>query len=151
MYHTQAACRAYQQAPRAVPKLVAVVMLYDEVIRQLGIAADCFGQCDYEGHYNAMQKAVRILKGLNAMLDFEQGGQVAERLRSFYVSVTGQVIRATARRDAATLCAHIQRQVVEMRNAWKEVARQQEETLHVEADNKAGRPGSGTSVVMTSL
>ncbi len=140
-YSSKTACSAYRQAPRSVPKLVAVAMLYDEVIKLLGEGSNTFETGEFETHYETMQKAVKIIHALNAMLDFDQGKNVAVSLRRYYVSISAQIIRATARRDAPELCLQIQKQLAVMRDSWREVAKKQNEIAFQEGTvQSAGGP-----------
>ena len=140
-YSSKSVCSAYRQSPRAVPKLVAVAMLYDEVIKLLGEGCSTFEAGEFETHYDIMQKAVKIINALNAMLDFDNGKDVAVSLRRYYVSISAQIIRATARRDAPELCSQIQKQLAVMRDSWREVAKKENEIAFQEGTaQSAGGP-----------
>ena len=140
-YSSKSVCSAYRQTPRSVPKTLAIAMLYDEVIKLLGEGSNAFETGDFEAHYEIMQKAVKIIHALNAMLDFDQGKEVAVSLRRYYVSISAQIIRATARRDAPELCLQIQKQLAVMRDSWREISKQENDKAFQEGTvQSAGGP-----------
>ncbi|WP_419904582.1 flagellar protein FliS [Kiloniella sp.] len=140
-YSSQSVCSAYRQAPRSVPKTLAIAMLYDEVIKLLGEGSTAFESGEFEVHYDTMQKAVKIIHALDAMLDFEQGKEVAVSLRRYYLSISAQIIRATARRDAPELCIQIQKQLAVMRDSWREISKNENDKAFQEGTvQSAGGP-----------
>lgn len=78
-----------------------VDLLYEECVRALRSAAHAaeFGKTQVKSE--RLQRATAILFGLEANLDFERGGEIAQSLASFYVGLRQQVIAASLGDDPA--------------------------------------------------
>ena len=77
-----------------------VVMLYDGAIKFLKRAiADVEAQ-DWAGKGRNLSKAQDIIYELNAVLDMEAGGEVAENLRSLYSYIWKRISEANLKKDA---------------------------------------------------
>ncbi len=61
-----------------------VVMLYDGTRRFLRQAATAMRAGEVERAHNALRSAEQIVAHLDVVLDYEQGGELAEQLHSIY-------------------------------------------------------------------
>ncbi|NLK40818.1 MAG: flagellar export chaperone FliS [Planctomycetes bacterium] len=76
-----------------------IVMLYDGAIRFLRQAIADIERCDYAAKGTHISKAQDILFELNTVLDMEQGGQIAQNLRSLYNFMHTHLAKANLRKD----------------------------------------------------
>ena len=77
-----------------------IVMLYDGAIKFLRLAAASIESNDIPAKAEQVDRALDILGYLQAILDFERGGDVAANLDALYTVVTMNIVRASARLDA---------------------------------------------------
>jgi len=122
MTHPGYSISAYKAAMRTVPPLNAVVMLYDEILRRIALAAAAARGKDYETQFAEVMRAAKIINGLNACLDMEQGGKVAQSLRDMYKSVAQALLSSVGRANAPESLEKIAEAVTLTRNAWAEIA-----------------------------
>ncbi len=61
-----------------------IVMLYDGAIKFLRQAQQCIASNDIPGRNRSINKARDIIFELNTSLNMEQGGRIAQNLRSLY-------------------------------------------------------------------
>lgn len=78
---------AYHKAAHTVSKTKQVVMLYDGIIRNVQQAKAANEQGQIEERFNKLVRAAEIIMGLQACLDFDQGGEAAKVLFDFYSSI----------------------------------------------------------------
>ncbi len=109
--------QAYSQAFHTVGKTRQVVMLYDGIIRFLRQAKEAIEQRRIEDRFNLLVKASDVVLGLQACLDFEQGGHVARILYDFYSSVDSRILTIQRTNDLG-LCDELIQELKEMREAW---------------------------------
>ena len=76
-----------------------VVMLYDGAIRFLKQAIIALEQNDYAAKGVHLTKAMDIIFELNTILDMEQGGQIAQNLRSLYNFMHRHLSEANLKKD----------------------------------------------------
>jgi len=122
MIHSQRASAAYRTATMTVPPLHAVVMLYDAVlvrVRNAGAAAE---RGDWERQSEEIMRAVDLLRGLLAALDFDRGGDIAVRLHQTYQANILALRRSAGQAEALTMCMRIEDGLRQLRNAWAEIA-----------------------------
>lgn len=120
---TLRAAQAYHRvALQTAPTLNAIVMLYDGVLRNVREAAEAAVDGRIEDRCRCIDRAVAILDGLNAALDFKRAERLASILRSFYTSMIFQLLRAGQKPDAHARLARIADQVRRVRNAWATIA-----------------------------
>ncbi|CCG42658.1 flagellar export chaperone FliS [Magnetospirillum molischianum] len=122
MIHSQQASAAYRAATMTVPPLHAVVMLYDGVLVRVRNAAAAAERGDWDRQSDEISRAVDLLRGLLAALDFERGGDVAMRLRQTYQANIRALLRSTREAQAVAMCAKIEDGLRQLRNAWAEIA-----------------------------
>ncbi len=62
-----------------------ILFIYQELIKILNLAKHYFKENNIEKRVNSINKAIEIISTLMSILNFEQGGQIALRLRSLYL------------------------------------------------------------------
>lgn len=114
--------QAYTQAAvmTASPERL-VVMLYDGAIRFLHQAAAAIRVNDPVRAHDRLRRAEAIIDELNFTLDLEQGGEVAQRLRSIYLFCRRRLIECNLKRDADGV-AQVAKLLGELRESWEKVA-----------------------------
>jgi flagellar secretion chaperone FliS len=104
-----------------------IVMLYDEAIKQLDIAARCIGDDskprpeDIERINAALGKAQDVVTELMASLDFDAGGDIAQNLFALYVWFGREILEANIRKEADRVKS-VRKMLAELREAWAEAA-----------------------------
>src|ERR1700759_1099732 len=83
--------QAYAAATQTVAKTKQIVLLYDGTIRLVQQAKEAIADKRVEDRYHILTKANDIVIGLQSCLDFEQGGEVAKVLFSFYSTVAARI------------------------------------------------------------
>jgi flagellar secretion chaperone FliS len=117
------AVRAYGKVANAeTDPLRQVVMLYDGAIKFLRLAAADIESGDLVAKGEHTNRALDIISYLQSILDFERGGEVAPILNVLYLSVSGEILRASAKLDSAQMhrAADL---LVPVRDAWESNAR----------------------------
>ena len=97
-----------------------VVMLYDKVILLLKEALESMDRDDVVGKVNAIARADKIIRVLNASLDMENGGEVAKALRQFYDYLLDMLIIANGRNDRTLIETAIE-MLETVKSAWEEI------------------------------
>ncbi|MBY0406253.1 MAG: flagellar export chaperone FliS [Rickettsiales bacterium] len=112
--------QAYAAATQTVARTKQIVMLYDGIIRFMQHAREAIEQNRIEDRYNMLTKASDVIMGLQACLDFENGGQVAKVLYQFYSSIDSQIY-AIHRNNSIDACNTIIADMKKMRDVWQEI------------------------------
>jgi flagellar protein FliS len=119
--------QAYRRgAVMAATPTQLVVMLYDGARRFLRQAAVAMQAHEIERAHNALRRAELIIANLDGTLDFEQGGEVAERLHSIYLFCLHHLNGARMTQDASRL-EEVSTLLGELREAWDQLASPQAE------------------------
>ena len=118
---SQSVVKAYSQASHTVPKTQQIVMLYDGALRFMMQAREAMERGDIETRYNKLVRVGDIIMGLQASLDFEAGGNVAQVLYDFY-SVIDMRILALHQQSNVQECDSIIQDLRDMRMAWASIA-----------------------------
>ena len=79
------------------------LMLFDGAIKFCRQARHCLGQTDYEGMYNALVRAQRIMLELSTSLDHAADPQLCQRLAALYDYIYRRLVDANIERDAAAI------------------------------------------------
>ncbi|MGC8669521.1 MAG: flagellar export chaperone FliS [Chthonomonadales bacterium] len=98
-----------------------IVMLYDGALRFATFAKERMASGDLEARHTYLMKAQRIVTELLAILDMENGGAVAQNLRSLYAYILKQLVEANLYDDAARIDEALG-MLRELREAWAQVA-----------------------------
>lgn len=112
--------QAYTAATQTVAKTQQIIMLYDGVIRLIQQSKDAIGENRIEDRYHLVMKASNIIHGLQGCLDFENGGEIANVLYSFYSSIDSQLF-SIHRTNSAQTCDEVIASLKQMRDAWSAV------------------------------
>ena len=123
MTENRSATTAYNAASQTVSSLRAVVMLYDGMIKAIYEAKSAIEVGRIEDRFNATQKASKILLGLQANLDFTNGGQMAVMLDQFYHTIFRDLQQINMK-NSETLCESVVTALKEVRQSWNELAEQ---------------------------
>jgi flagellar secretion chaperone FliS len=97
-----------------------IVMLYEEAIRQLEMAADLIskgGKSRYDEVNKGITKAQAILSELMSSLDMKAGGEIASNLMNLYLYFNQTLLEANITKDRDKLL-QIARFMDELRGAW---------------------------------
>ncbi|KPK86772.1 MAG: hypothetical protein AMJ81_00480 [Phycisphaerae bacterium SM23_33] len=76
-----------------------IVMLYEGAIKFLYRTIEAMETGNHEAKAKDLERAVAIVDELNANLDMEAGGEVAQNLRRLYNFMTTHLTQATMRND----------------------------------------------------
>lgn len=99
-----------------------ILMLFDGAIFSLASASNHMRTSNVAEKGLAISKAIDIItNGLQASLDFEAGGELAERLGALYEYMTNRLLHANLKNDAAAL-KEVSGLLSELRGAWEEIA-----------------------------
>ena len=123
-----------------------VVALYDGIIRFLSMAADAADRGDVTGRRAAAKRALDIIIHLQARLRMDVGGKPAQALSEFYASIFAQILQASQSASRPKF-EHAMECVRNVRDAWKQVARETEAEMATETreswqapQTRAGNP-----------
>src|ERR1700756_4601763 len=97
-----------------------VILMYEQAMEDLRRALAAHTAGDIEGRTREINHAVLVIGHLQATLDRDQGGQVAENLAHFYDQLRAGLMEAQCRQSAAAL----EQQIAHLRlvhEAWCEV------------------------------
>lgn len=98
-----------------------VAMLYEDLLRELRLAAIAVERRDYAARSARSTKALAILFALESGLDFEKGGEVAATLSRFYRGARETISRASVDQDPA-LFRSVASNVEEIAASWRAIA-----------------------------
>lgn len=95
-----------------------ILMLFEGAILQVGTAAIALENQDVPGKGAAISKAIEIiLNGLKVSLDYDAGGELAQRLGALYDYMTQRLLYANLHnsRPAMDEVSHL---LTDLRDAW---------------------------------
>lgn len=113
---------AYRQANAAVAPTVALVRVYDELIVAMTQAVRAMEEGKHETCFARIQRVTTILRGLDCALDFDRGGDIAERLHKVYNSYILQLHISYTRPDRIARYRRLMDGLRSLREAWVQVA-----------------------------
>ena len=108
---------AYSRASATVSKTRQVVMLYEGAIRFLQQALESSGGHLALVRYEKLTRAGEIITALQAALDMEHGGALAQGIFDFYASIGGRIL-GLHRSGHPNEYAHIINELRSMRDMW---------------------------------
>jgi flagellar protein FliS len=76
-----------------------IIMCYEGVIQNLGIAKLKYISNDYEAKGKAVQKALELINALREALNFKDGGEIAKNLDKIYAFSEKYIIMSDIRRN----------------------------------------------------
>ena len=98
-----------------------IIMLYDGAIKFLHQAIGKIEAGDAGEKAKLIEKAINIIEELNVSLDLDQGGEVANNLRSLYNFMVRQLTTANLKQDTQMI-----REVItllsELNESWKAIS-----------------------------
>lgn len=121
-YGKQAARYREMEVMSATPGQL-VVLLYDHLLVSLRRARMAIEAGEIERRLELLDRSRAVVGELLSTLDFEQGGDLANRLRSLYSFLYCELLDQSTRPDTARL-DRLTRIVDELRDAWATVATQ---------------------------
>jgi flagellar protein FliS len=91
---------AYQQTTFATQsKGRLIVMLYDGAIRFMKLAIKELEAGDFQAKGRYINRAQDVISELNAVLDTDGGGEIAQNLRKLYLFMNRRLSQANSARD----------------------------------------------------
>ncbi len=112
--------QAYMAATQTVAKTKQIVLLYDGAIRFMQQAKEAIREKRIEDRYHLLVKTSDIISGLQACLDFENGGDIARLLYGFYASIDTRLF-AIHRNNNLTACDDVINELKQMRDVWASI------------------------------
>ncbi len=97
-----------------------VVMLYDRAILLLKDALEALEEEDILRKANSIARADKIIRVLDASLDMENGGELAQNLRNFYNYLLDILIVANGKNDKELLSTAIE-MLETVKSAWEKI------------------------------
>lgn len=99
-----------------------VVMLFDGALSAISTASMHMQAKAIEEKGAAISKAIDIIEGgLRACLDYQAGGELAERLGALYEYMCARLLQANLRNDQKAL-DEVSGLLGELKGAWQEIA-----------------------------
>ena len=112
---------AYRQSSvRGATPLGLVVMLYDGAIGALRRAVTAIEARNVQEKCAQLNRALAIIAQLEGTLDMENGGEVAQTLKTLYVHARQQIIQANLQNSTETL-TKLAQELGTVREAWYQV------------------------------
>ncbi len=101
-----------------------VQIMFEHILANLATAQGCMGRINDNLPFSevtvklaAMRKAIQLIGQLNATLDMERGGQIAEKLRSLYEYMLVRLTLANANNDSR-IVAEVSNLVRDIKTGW---------------------------------
>jgi|ERR1019366_1436427 flagellar protein FliS len=124
-YH---AVRNHGQVADASPARLVQIM-FEHILMNLSTAQGCMERIRNNLPYNdvvvkckAMGNAVRLIGQLDATLDMEKGGKVADNLRNLYLYMLGRLTTANAENDAQ-IVIEVANLVRTVKKGWDQIVK----------------------------
>jgi flagellar protein FliS len=96
-----------------------IILLYEGAISFLSKAEICLGKEDIAGASALVNRAQDIIDELNAALNMELGGEIAQNLRRLYMFMSDQLLQAKIKADANPI-KEVERMLSSLNEAWRE-------------------------------
>lgn len=98
-----------------------IVLLYDGAIKFLKLAITELENNNYESKGRYISRAIDIVNELNAVLNLEEGGEIAHNLRRIYTFINTRLLEANMRKDT-----HMIKDVItileELNQSWRAIS-----------------------------
>jgi flagellar secretion chaperone FliS len=105
-----------------------VVLLYDAAIQSIELTRRAIETNNLPDKARFIGRAISIVGELDSVLDYEQGGDIAKSLHRLYDYILSELIEANTRHMSRKLDGPV-RCLTTLREAWKEIAAQQQAPL----------------------
>lgn len=96
-----------------------IILLYEGAISFLNKAETCLDEGDIAGAGNFLNRTQDIIDELNASLNMELGGDIAQNLRRLYMFMGDQLVQAKVKADATPI-QEVVRMLSSLNEAWRE-------------------------------
>lgn len=106
-----------------------ILFIYQEMLKILNQALYFFENNEIEKRVNAINKAIEVTNALMSILNFDQGGEIAIRLRSLYLYSVKKLTTANYKKDAQAI-QDVVRIFKDLYSGWSE---------KIEKDKQANR------------
>jgi len=112
----------YQQTAVATQsKGRLIVMLYDGAIKFMKLAIQELEAGNFEAKGRYISRAQDIVNELNAVLDTDSGGEIAQNLRKLYLFMNRRLSQANSKRDAGMI-GEVLTLMEELARGWRAIA-----------------------------
>jgi len=105
-----------------------VVLLYDAAIQSIELTRRAIEDNSLKDKTRFVGRAISIVGELDSVLNYEQGGEIAKSLHKLYGYMLAELVEANARNNMQRLDGPL-RCLTTLREAWREVAAQQQAPL----------------------
>jgi flagellar protein FliS len=117
----QGPASAYRQLEaRGATPVGLVALLYDAALDSLYAALRAMERNDIEQRTASLNHAMTVLGILESSLNYERGGEVAQRLGQFYGMARGKILEASIQ-SSRELLRELAGHFVSLRDAWRQV------------------------------
>ena len=117
----QTASLEYRRAATQQASVVGLVIaLHDTLMGNLARAADAIDRGDIQGRCDQLVHGFKVIQHLEFMVDMENGGETAVKIRRFYAHVRKQMLAAQFKLSSAILRKQVEI-VLEVREAWQQL------------------------------
>ena len=101
-----------------------ILMLFEGALLSIATASVAMERNDIPGKGQAISKAIEIINdGLKLSLDYEAGGELAERLGALYDYMTSRLLHANLHNSIPAL-DEVSRLLREIKGAWESIGNQ---------------------------
>jgi flagellar secretion chaperone FliS len=107
-------------SPRASSGVGIVILLYEQLVQDLRRAMTAIDRADVEARTSELRHALEVVGQLQARLDMQAGGEVAQNLDQFYAVLQAGILDAQFKVSKPLLGQLIQ-SVLSIREAWVNV------------------------------
>lgn len=94
-----------------------IQLLYNGALERINMAKARMQAKDFEGKGRLISKAIEIVGGLRSFLDFEKGGELAERLETLYDYMERMLFEANRHNDVEKL-DEVARLLRQIKDGW---------------------------------
>jgi flagellar secretion chaperone FliS len=115
-----------EAAVRGANKVRLVVLMYEQIIRDLNRALKAIEQKDIAGRADAINHAITVVGHLQSTLDLDLKQPVVHHLGRFYTMLRGRLLEAHAQVSRQILQEQVS-YLLEMREAWVKVEQAESE------------------------
>jgi flagellar protein FliS len=119
-----------------------VIMLCDALVRDLKQVIVAIRAQDVQERVNQSNHAFQVLRELDLMLDFQNGGTTAKELAGVYSYVRGKLIESQIKLDPAILERQIEF-MMQVRDAWQQSVTTMKQSAVAKVEVPAFVPESG--------
>ena len=108
-----------------------IQMLFTGVLEKISAAKGCMGRGDVKGKGENLSIAISILDGLQASLDLEKGGEIANNLFRLYQYMMEKILVANMEDDTAIL-DEVTKLLLTIKTAWDAIEGEANQILEKE-------------------